>query len=182
MGTLKEEDGFSKILAAFRSYKILRDKCVLVIAGYFDPHVLDNLAHPDDFLVNSCQGFMINFGFVDSAILPTLVDLCDGVLLLRDESYGAKTSFPTRLPFFLQKNRVAITSSVGDIPLYLRAGVDYIDCNPITIENILKSLFLFANMNKTERLSMSTSAFERSSQVFDPEYQAGRLLEYLLYH
>lgn len=102
----------------------------------------------------------------------------DVLLFVRPDDLTARAAFPTRLPEYLVSGTPVIAAGVGDIPIYLRDGVDAMVVKPCTAENIAGKIESLMKM-PDRGLAIGRSGFERASECFNYKARTAEIARFI---
>ncbi|MFW6116158.1 MAG: glycosyltransferase [bacterium] len=101
----------------------------------------------------------------------------DGFVLTRRDARPEMCSFPTRLVEYLKTGRPVLVSAVGDIPDYLRDGVDAIFLSPDDSAQVAQVIADVA-ANPARARDIGRRGRCTGARVFDRTTHAARILEF----
>jgi len=102
----------------------------------------------------------------------------DALVFPRINDISSRAAFPTRLPEYLVSGRPVITAGVGDIPEYLRDGIDAMvvsPCNAETIAQRIEDLMKMPDRGK----SIGANGFERAREFFNYKTRTKQIFEFI---
>lgn len=118
----------------------------------------------------------VNFmGEVDDTNLVRRMRMADGLILLRQNADTEICSFPTRLVEYLKQGKPVFVSRVGDVPKYLRDGIDAVLLpidKPVEAANTIATVAQSADRGK----SIGIQGRRRGEECFDRRVHTSRLL------
>jgi glycosyltransferase involved in cell wall biosynthesis len=110
--------------------------------------------------------------------LPKTFGACDAMILSRPLKRFAIAGLPQKVPEYMAMERPVIVTDVGDVPEYVRDGIDGFVVppdDPSAVANAVEAM-----MDLPDRgVAMGRSARLRAMEVFDSKMLAGRLLGFL---
>ena len=112
-------------------------------------------------------------------MIPSVFAQCNTLVLSRPLERFSLAGFPQKLPEYMALGRPVIVTDVGDIPLYVRDGIDGFVVkpgNPVAFANAIDEIMRLSDYG----FKMGVSAWERGKSVFDSNLNAERLLRYFL--
>jgi len=129
-GQLYRRDMPDVMLGALR--KALRSDCPIkmIVAGKTDVWPEGRAFRRQVALDPQLRARVTITGYLSDAEFEEHVAAADAFLLLHDDSWESRACFPTRLGEYLLTGKPVIVSGVGDIPQYLRNGIDAVLLSP----------------------------------------------------
>jgi glycosyltransferase involved in cell wall biosynthesis len=118
-------------------------------------------------------------GQIKQNMIPSVFAQCNTLVLSRPLERFSLAGFPQKLPEYMALGRPVIVTDVGDIPLYVRDGIDGFVVkpgNPVAFANAIDEIMRLSDYG----FKMGVSAWERGKSVFDSNLNAERLLRYFL--
>jgi len=102
---------------------------------------------------------------------------CNALLLSRPLARFAIAGFPQKLPEYMMLARPVVVTAVGDIPEYVRDGIDGFVVPVGSAERFADAIERI--MDRPDRgLEMGASARRRASEVFDCHTHGRQLVEF----
>lgn len=100
------------------------------------------------------------------------------LVMVRSNNLEAKASYPSKLSEFLASSRPVITVNVGEIPLYITDGVNAFLVEPENVDALAKKIeYVLSNYELAKKVGLKGK--ELTTTVFNYNYQAKRMLEYI---
>jgi glycosyltransferase involved in cell wall biosynthesis len=116
-------------------------------------------------------------GRVSDSEVKSYLSKADGLIFIRADNIMAKAAFPTRLPEYLVSGKPVVAAGVGDIPAYLRDGVDAVIIFPVTIDKIAQGIERLVQM-PDKGASIGISGFHQAERFFDYRTRTRQILEF----
>ncbi len=117
-------------------------------------------------------------GFVERDDIPKYLLESKMLILARPDNIQAKGGFPTKLGEYLATSNPVIVTSVGDIPLYLKDGVNAFLTIPGDVDDLSRKMS-FILENYSDAQNVAKEGFKLVSKEFNPDYQAGRIITFI---
>jgi len=118
-------------------------------------------------------------GWVPQEKVPEYLSHSDALLLTRPAGRFAEAGFPTKLAEYMAAARPVVVTAVGDIPEYVRDGINGVVVqpgDPTAVANGVERL-----MDLPDRgASWGELAWKQAAKVFDYRSHTSRLLRFLL--
>jgi glycosyltransferase involved in cell wall biosynthesis len=102
----------------------------------------------------------------------------DALLFVRPDDITAKAAFPTRLPEYLITGNPVITAGVGDIPHYLRDGIDALVVKPCIADKIAEKIITLIQMPDKGK-AIGLSGFDCANKYFNYKTRTMEILEFM---
>jgi Glycosyltransferase len=117
-------------------------------------------------------------GRVSDEDVIRILTTADALLLVRPDDVVTRAAFPTRLPEYLTSGTPVIITGVGDIPKYLRDGIDGMVIGSCTPEAIAERIEMLMNMPDRGR-RIAEGGFECAKKNFDYKSRTKEILEFI---
>lgn len=177
-GIWSVKDGFLEMLQAIKVLTERRRPVNLWAAG--SPAKKRYMERIEEFLQSNprVKKVVKLLGRLPQEDLPKTFGACDAMILSRPLKRFALAGLPQKVPEYMAMERPVIVTDVGDIPEYVRNGVDgfvVAPDNPSAVADAIERL-----MDLPDRgAEMGRSARLRAMEVFDARMLAERLLSFL---
>lgn len=179
-GSLSEaKDGVLTLLAAVAKARLMLAPDLELAA-----HILGDTRSPDGQLavgqtrklgLENCVTF---HGLVPHAEVRRRLQQCHVLALPRPDSRQARGGFPTKLGEYLCSARPVLTTSVGDIPLYLEHRDNCFMVRPGDEDDLAQKLVFIAK-NYNEALHIGKRGRELVEELFDARVQARKVVAFV---
>jgi glycosyltransferase involved in cell wall biosynthesis len=116
-------------------------------------------------------------GALGDAALRERLGASDGLVLTRRQARTEELAFPTRLVEYLRHGRPVFVSAVGDVPRYLRDGVDAVLLDPRDPGRVAGAIAEVA-ARPDRGAPIGRSGRQAGARAFDRTHHAARLLEF----
>jgi len=161
---------FSKISDKFTEYKLLlignTNKDIefkKLMKLIFDLHLSDRIEFT---------------GHIERENIPAFLSKSSVLTLARPNNTQAKAGFPTKLGEYLATSRPVVVTSVGDIPKYIKDGVNGFLAVPGSVESFAEKLsFILQNYNSASLIGKKGR--ELVENVFNNNFQAKRIKKFI---
>lgn len=178
LGALAHRDGPFEMIGAIQKVLSKGLKVTFTIVGSPDNHgiglKLKNICENTPAL----RGRVKFTGHVDDAEVVKRLNSANALLFVRPDDICAKAAFPTRLPEYLITGRPVIVSGVGDIPMYLRNGIDAMIVKQCTPSAIAEQIERLINMNDWGQ-SIGIAGFKQAKKFFDYKTRANEIYNFI---
>jgi glycosyltransferase involved in cell wall biosynthesis len=177
-GTWSPKDGFIEMLHAMKLLNERQRRVELWAAG--SPVKKHYMRRIEDFLRENPQleDAVKLLGRLPQEELPETFQACDAMILSRPRKRFALAGLPQKVPEYMAMERPIIVTDVGDIPEYVRNGIEGLVVppdSPVAVADAVEEL-----MDLPDRgMEMGRAARSRASEVFDSRMLAERLLAFL---
>jgi glycosyltransferase involved in cell wall biosynthesis len=129
-------------------------------------------------LESGCSDRIVMTGRVSQSDVPRYLRGATVLVLARPSSVQAEYGFPTKLPEYLATGRPVLATRVGDIPLYLRDGVNAYLVDPDDVEAFSDKLeYILTHSDEARRVGQEGRLL--TTREFSNTFQAGRLASFL---
>lgn len=117
-------------------------------------------------------------GFIDRDDIPKYLLESKILVLARPDNIQAKGGFPTKLGEYLATSNPVIVTPVGDIPLYLKDGINAFLAIPGDVIDLSKKISYVLD-NYSEAVDVAKEGHKLVNKEFNPDYQAGRIVKFI---
>jgi glycosyltransferase involved in cell wall biosynthesis len=173
------KDGINILLKAFIKIAEQIPRINLVIVGKV---INDDQYEENIKIINSCnteiKNRIIYTGLVDRNDIPTYLMNAKILVLPRPNSTQAEGGFPSKLGEYLATGKPIISTTVGEIPLYLKDRTNVVFAQP-NDENSLYREILWTLNNYDEATKIGENGREVCMSVFNSQVQGKILANYL---
>ena len=100
------------------------------------------------------------------------------LVMVRSKDLQSDASYPSKLSEFLATGNPVVAVKVGDVPLYLKDGVNAFLAEPGNVAEVAGKLD-FILRNDEEAKQVGQRGFELTKTTFHYNFQVGRMLDYI---
>ncbi len=116
-------------------------------------------------------------GKIDQQQIPEVFSQCNVMLLARPLDRFALAGCPQKLPEYMALGKPVVVTAVGDIPCYVRDGVDGFVVepdNPFAFADAIEKIMDLPDQGQV----MGRAAWKQGKSIFDADVHAQRLLHF----
>jgi glycosyltransferase involved in cell wall biosynthesis len=177
-GTPTEKDGIYDLLSALEHLSKNGRKFRFLLGG--DDGRTGNLERIRGIVRSSphLSGSVILLGLIEQERIEAVFSVCNLLVLARPAARFSAAGVPQKLAEYMAMGRAVVVTAVGDIPLYVRNGVDGFVVAPSDPSAFATAIEAVMKMeDKGEAMGMA--AWRDGRRFFDCERHAARIVEYL---
>lgn len=170
------KDGVSILIEAFALIANKYPDYKLYLAGFNHP---DMAIQKQIIKKNKIEDRVFHVGALDKEEIPSFICNASLLVLARPDSHQAQGGFPTKLGEYLATGNPVCVTSVGEIPDYLEDNVTAFLAKPGDVESFADAIDR-ALSDKVAAKEVGLHGRRIAETVFNSEYQAKRIIEFLI--
>lgn len=172
------KDGVDIMIKAFGIFSKKYPDVYLYILGYSDRkedhEKLKSLAE-----ISGIGDKVIFTGKIHRDFIPFYFCNASAMLLSRPDNIQAKGGFPTKLGEYLATGNPVVVTKVGEIPEYLKDGINAFMADPDSVESFAnKMIEVMDNPERARQIGLKGK--ELTKTVFNNNVQAKRIIDFML--
>jgi glycosyltransferase involved in cell wall biosynthesis len=117
-------------------------------------------------------------GYVNREEIPHHLINSDILVLARPDNLQARGGFPTKLGEYLATSKPVLVTSVGDIPEYIKDGINAFLVLPGNADSLAEKM-AWIIQNFEVALKVGSEGRKLADKEFNPVYQAKRIVEFI---